>query len=77
MQKPFLCNVTDEEVLGWNASRADLFRFWEAFEVLIGDRDRLEDLGLLRANPEKVPEAIENWLWDDGNWGHRLDEILN
>ncbi len=76
MQKPYLCSVYDEEFIGDNATKEDLFRFWRAFNVLIHDRDQLESRGLLREDPEEIPQAIENWLWDDGNWAHRLDEIL-
>lgn len=78
MTKPPLCSVYDEEFIGENATREDLHRFWKAFNILINSHEMLEERNLLRPdNPEIVPTLVENWLWDDGNWGHRLEEILD
>lgn len=75
MQKPSLCSVRDESYLGCDATKEDLHIFWNAFDILLHNHEMLEDRGLLcPEDPEKVPELIENWLWNDGMM--RVNEIV-
>lgn len=75
MRRPSFCSVLDESYLGCDATKQDLHRFWEAFDILLHNRDMLEDRGLLcHEDPEKVPELIEEWLWNDGKI--RVEEIV-
>ncbi len=74
--KPSECNVTDVTYLGYDATRIDLHRWWSAFITIYHDRWLIEDLGIQIENFDSAGEAIDNWLWSNGEWSDRLDQIL-
>ena len=74
--KPSDCNVTSVTYLGYDATENDLHRWWSAFITIYHDRWLIEDLGIKVENFDSAGEAIDHWLWSDGEWTDRLDQIL-
>lgn len=74
--KPADCNVTDVAYLGYDATRIDLYRWWSAFATIYHNRGLIEDLKIQADNFGSPGEAIDHWLWSNGEWSDRLDQIL-
>jgi len=70
---PEFCGVETVEYLGENASQEDLLRYWSAFETIISNRWLPEQIGVDLTQPE----CIDEWLWNNGSWGERVDFILD
>lgn len=74
--RPVDCSVIDESWLGENATRVDLLRFWTAFETISSNRWLMEDLRISPDHPEDWGHEIDAWLWNQGDYGSRLDQII-
>jgi len=74
--KPAECHVTSVTYLGYHATEADLHRWWSAFITIYHDKRLIEVLGINIENFRSPGEAIDYWLWSDGIWSDRLDQIL-
>ena len=70
---PEFCGVETVEHLGEDSTQEDLRRYWSAFETIMSNRWLPEELGL----DTTQPEWLDEWLWNNGSWGSRVDFILD
>lgn len=70
------CHVIDATYLGYDATETDLRRFWSAFETIYHARFLAEDLGITAEETESMAQAIDRWLWNDGSWSDRVDQVI-
>ena len=70
------CHVVDVTYLGYDATETDLKRFWSAFETIYYARFLGEDLRIFPSETDMWGQAIDRWLWNDGSWSDRVDQII-
>ena len=74
-RKALASKIAEISDLGKDATQEDLNRYWDCFNTILMNDCLIEALGISLDSDEKE-QAIDAWIWNDGDWSAQMDLIL-